>query len=252
MESLHTEPYHLGISLTVGMVGSAHGKMEDKSPVKTRPKVGMERGPQPVPPPESQTPTGKMEDKFPVKTRHQVQMEGDPIQYPHLSLRPPQKDKMASTSGPGLTLINFKDITLGKVLGVGGFGAVYKAKHVNWGHVAVKRLTGVSLTADVQKEADRMFRVVSSPYLVRIMGLIKNPGDIGIVMEFFENGSLKEFEKKYMKCDCWSRKVKMVQDIAFGMNYLHTLNPPIIHRDLKLENVFVDNAFDAKVCYRFV
>ncbi|XP_072029110.1 uncharacterized protein [Amphiura filiformis] len=154
---------------------------------------------------------------------------------------------MASSPGPGLTLIKGKDIKLGKKLGQGGFGAVYIAKHVNWGDVAVKRLKGVTLTADVQREADRMLRVVSSPYLVRIMGLIKNPGDIGIVMEFFENGSLKEFETKYMKCDCLARKVKMVRDIAFGMNYLHTLNPPIIHRDLKLENVFVDNAFDAKI-----
>ncbi|XP_072029261.1 uncharacterized protein [Amphiura filiformis] len=152
-----------------------------------------------------------------------------------------------ASSGPGLTLINGKDITLGKLLGQGGFGAVYKARHVNWGDVAVKRLKGVILTADVQKEADRMLRVVSSPYLIRIMGLIKNPGDVGIVMEFFENGSLKDFEKNYMKCDCWARKVKMVQDIAFGMNYLHTLNPPIIHRDLKLENVFVGSGFEAKI-----
>ncbi len=92
-----------------------------------------------------------------------------------------------------------------------------------------------------------MLRVVSSPYLVSIMGLIKNPRDIGIVMEYFEYGSLKEFEAKYMQCNCWERKVKMVQDIALGMNYLHTLNPPIIHRDLKLENVFVSSGFDAKV-----
>ncbi|XP_072050275.1 probable serine/threonine-protein kinase DDB_G0282963 [Amphiura filiformis] len=154
---------------------------------------------------------------------------------------------MASTPGPGLTLIDNKDITLGKVLGQGGFGAVYLARHVNWGKVAVKQLTGVSLTADIQKEADRMLRVLSSPYLVTVMGLMKNPRGVGIVMEYFKNGSLKEFEKKYMKCDCWARKIKMVEDIAFGMNYLHTLKPPIIHRDLKLENVFVGSAFDAKI-----
>ncbi len=51
---------------------------------------------------------------------------------------------MASSTGPGLTLINSEDIKLHNVLGEGGFGAVYKAKHVNWGDVAVKRLKGVT------------------------------------------------------------------------------------------------------------
>ncbi len=50
---------------------------------------------------------------------------------------------MASSSGPGLTLINSEDITIQNVLGEGGFGAVYKAKHINWGDVAVKRLKGI-------------------------------------------------------------------------------------------------------------
>ena len=92
-----------------------------------------------------------------------------------------------------------------------------------------------------------MLRAVTSPYLVRIMGISENPNGVDIVMEYFEYGSLKDFERKYMRCDCWARKVKMVQDIAFGMNYLHTLTPPIIHRDLKLENVFVGAGFEVKV-----
>ena len=82
------------------------------------------------------------------------------------------------------------------------------------------------------------------------MGVIDEPDkaeNFSIVMEYFENGSLKDFQKKYMQCDCWARKVKMVQQIALGMNYLHTLDPPITHRDLKLENVFVGDGFEAKV-----
>ena len=85
------------------------------------------------------------------------------------------------------------------------------------------------------------------------MGLVENPEYLGIVMEYLKNGSLKNFQQKYMGCDCWSRKVKMVQDIALGMNYLHTLNPPIIHKDLKLENVFLGDGFEAKVlCSSFL
>ena len=31
----------------------------------------------------------------------------------------------------------------------------------------------------------------------------------------------------------WLHRVKMCKDIATGMIYLHSLDPPIIHRDLK-------------------
>ena len=66
------------------------------------------------------------------------------------------------------------------------------------------------MTESLRKEAEKMLRAITSPCLVRIMGLMENPKWVDIVMEFFENGSLKEFEKKFMKCECWARKVKMV------------------------------------------
>ncbi len=51
---------------------------------------------------------------------------------------------MASSIGPRLNVIDNKHIILGEILGEGGFGVVHKAKHVNWGEVAVKRLKGVA------------------------------------------------------------------------------------------------------------
>ena len=51
--------------------------------------------------------------------------------------------KMAASQGVGLTIIDSKDIKFGKLLGQGGFGAVYRATHVNWGRVAVKQMSGV-------------------------------------------------------------------------------------------------------------
>ena len=92
-----------------------------------------------------------------------------------------------------------------------------------------------------------MLRAIHSPYMVRVMGFIEDHANLCIVMEYFKNGDLKSFQQKCMDCDCWARKMRMVLDIALGMNYLHTLDPPIIHRDLKLNNVFVSNGFDAKV-----
>ena len=47
---------------------------------------------------------------------------------------------MAAMPGVGLAFVDSKDIKLGKEIGGGGFGKVYKATHVHWGRVAVKQL----------------------------------------------------------------------------------------------------------------
>ena len=41
--------------------------------------------------------------------------------------------------------------------------------------------------------------------------------------------------------------VRFAVEIAQGMNYLHSQNPPIIHRDLKTQNILVDNDLHLKV-----
>lgn len=40
----------------------------------------------------------------------------------------------------------------------------------------------------------------------------------------------------------------MALDISQGCNYLHSLQPMVIHRDLKSSNVLVDRNFNLKVC----
>jgi len=47
-------------------------------------------------------------------------------------------------------------------------------------------------------------------------------------------------------------KLKMCGGIISGMNFLHTRNPPIIHGDLKIENVVVGKGYVAKVDLRLL
>jgi serine/threonine protein kinase len=67
-----------------------------------------------------------------------------------------------------------------------------------------------------------------------------------IVTEYMPRGSLRDVLNNTDKID-WDLTVKMATDAAIGMNYLHTFDPPIIHRDLKSHNLLVDDNFHVKV-----
>ncbi len=47
----------------------------------------------------------------------------------------------------------------------------------------------------------------------------------------------------------WCIKTWMIYSIVLGMNYLHTQDPPMIHRDLKPQNLLVTGEFECKVLY---
>ena len=67
----------------------------------------------------------------------------------------------------------------------------------------------------------------------------------GIISEFMENGSMKDFLKWYdIPC---LLKIKMIHDIAKGMHHLHTRQKPIIHGDVKSSNILINGAYTAKV-----
>jgi len=45
----------------------------------------------------------------------------------------------------------------------------------------------------------------------------------------------------------WPVKLQIAQGVIRGMNYLHTKTPPVIHGDLKVQNVLIADGYVAKV-----
>ena len=91
-----------------------------------------------------------------------------------------------------------------------------------------------------------MCRAIFSSYIVHLLGIINEEDVQGIVMEYFEHGNLKSF-LPYLDCDCWARRARMLCDISSGLNHLHNLAPPLVHRDVKLLNIFVATGLTVKV-----
>ena len=71
--------------------------------------------------------------------------------------------------------------------------------------------------------------------LVSFMGVSYIPQKlICVVTDFCNGGNLFNLLHTQLNVPIsWKQRVKFAKDIASGMNYLHTCNPPIIHRDLK-------------------
>ncbi|EGR32511.1 protein kinase domain protein, partial [Ichthyophthirius multifiliis] len=73
------------------------------------------------------------------------------------------------------------------------------------------------------------------------VGVSQNENNFYVVTELCNGGSL--FDLLHSKQNIflpWLQRIKICKDIANGMQYLHSFNPPIIHRDLKSLNLLLD------------
>ncbi|XP_058240491.1 receptor-interacting serine/threonine-protein kinase 3 isoform X2 [Hemibagrus wyckioides] len=137
-------------------------------------------------------------------------------------------------------------------IGCGGFGEIHRARHKKWGlDVAIKLLH--DSTGCLLREADLM-RHGGNPNVLRILGVYKSQaqGDrsaikVGLVMEYMERGSLADLQEVLKGPPLWPLAFRIINQIALGMNFLHQLNPPILHLDLKPSNVLLDDSLNAKL-----
>lgn len=132
----------------------------------------------------------------------------------------------------------------------GNFGSVYLGK-VRELPAAIKVLKYSALTPEALETFRNEIEIVknnSHPNIVRYLGVCAEPEKFIIVMEYVPGGNLEQFIKDKKKHHSLSTKLRIAKEIALGMNWLHNARPQIIHRDLKLTNVLLDNSDSAKIC----
>ena len=89
--------------------------------------------------------------------------------------------------------------------------------------------------------------VIRHPNIVMFLGACTKPPELCLILEYCGRGSLWScLHDKNIKLS-WEFRKKIALDIAKGVLYLHTMNPPILHRDLKSLNVVLDHACNAKL-----
>ena len=131
-----------------------------------------------------------------------------------------------------------------RLVGQGGFGAVYRAWDVNVSQpVALKENLGGE--AEAQRQFEREATLLAGlrhPNLPRVTDPFIVPGQGQyLVMDYVEGRSLAALLTERGGPLPEADAVAWIQQVCDALTYLHTRRPPIIHRDIKPENVIINS-----------
>ncbi|GFY82556.1 malectin/receptor-like protein kinase family protein [Actinidia rufa] len=151
---------------------------------------------------------------------------------------------------------NFDDAS---VVGIGGFGKVYKGSIDNNGTitVAIKRLKDESKQGAKEFWTEvKMLSKLRHTHLVALIGYCKECEEMILVYEYIAHGTLEDhLYKKSTKESgtsiphlMWEQRLQICVGSARGLDYLHTgTHQSVIHRDVKTTNILLDEEWVAKI-----
>ncbi|KAI3849522.1 hypothetical protein MKX03_035526 [Papaver bracteatum] len=165
--------------------------------------------------------------------------------------------------GYGRQRFSYKDLYIAtkgfkekELLGIGGFGRVYKGElPTSKTEIAVKRVSHNS------KQGEREFiaEIISignlrHRNLVQLLGYCRRNRELLLVYEFMPNGSLDKLIFRTSNSTStspvlsWNQRFQIIKGVASGLIYLHEeWEQVVIHRDIKASNVLLDGEMNARL-----
>ncbi|KAF5464002.1 hypothetical protein F2P56_014118 [Juglans regia] len=135
------------------------------------------------------------------------------------------------------------------LLGVGGFGSVYKGILSDRTIVAVKvvslQLSGAFKSFDAEC---KVLRTIRHRNLVKVITTCTNPEFRALVLEYMSNDSLEKWLYSHNYCLDLLQRINIMVDVASALDYLHHgQSKSILHCDLKPTNILLDEDMVAHV-----
>ena len=156
------------------------------------------------------------------------------------------QDKLAAIEGSWK--IRHTELSLSKnELGRGAWGVIWVGEFRGQ-RVAVKQMHELIISEDYLELLHREINTMSQlrhPNLLQFIGAVLDhpSGNPMIITEVMDTSLRKAYESKELTPDSSCRPVilSIMRDVAVGLNYLHCLPDPIIHRDVSSANVLLES-----------
>jgi len=150
-------------------------------------------------------------------------------------------------------IVQWKDIQLTKLISGGSFGEVYLARQGGREVCVKKCMTGPggAMTPEQLRNLEREINAYRSignrcDHIVKCIGFVFETPDLALVTEYLENGNL--FDLLYVNQVALkaSLRLRAANQTTQAIQYMHALTPPLVHRDLKTQNLDMDGRSSCK------
>ncbi|KDO22821.1 TKL protein kinase [Saprolegnia parasitica CBS 223.65] len=147
--------------------------------------------------------------------------------------------------------LNEDDVERLQILSKGAYGEVWLGTYRGTPVAIKKLLPGRSSPSDVQDFAKEILLMTtfSSPYIVACIGVSwYRRTELMLLVEFMDSGDLRtKLDETTPASFSIADKLLMASQIAEALVYLHSLETPVIHRDMKSRNVLLDSTKGTKL-----
>ncbi|KAG6335089.1 hypothetical protein ID866_3998 [Astraeus odoratus] len=162
---------------------------------------------------------------------------------------------------PGQTIsVNKYTVQVEKYLSQGGFSHVYLVRTptpvYNTTHHVLKRIAvaNEAMLAHVKKEVDIMRILKGHPNVVYLIDaawhrMSNGQYEVFILMEFCQGGGIIDMMNRRLRERLTEAEILQIfVDVCEGVAAMHNLRPPLLHRDLKVENILQSSSATYKLC----